>query len=128
MLTFITLAETQIGPYTLGDTLRLRCMSTQGRPLPNVTWWRDNAVLIDDSFETQLGSQSENVINDLVISNLDRYHNGVSLTCRASNDLKVPPASAAVKVRMHCKWPFFWLFKAFLGLSIMLEMEKQFSF
>ena len=81
-------------------------MSTQGRPLPNVTWWRDNAVLIDDSFETQQGSQSENVINDLVISKLDRYHNGVSLTCRASNDLKVPPASASVKVRMHCEWIF----------------------
>ena len=98
---------TEIGPYTLGDSLRLRCVSTRGRPLANVTWWRDNSVLIDDSFETSTfnegTSEAENVINDLAIANLDRYHNGVTLTCRASNDIKVPPADASIKIRMQCK-------------------------
>ena len=95
---------TEIGPYTLGDSLRLRCVSKHGRPLANVTWWRDNSVLIDDSFETfSEGAEEENVINDLVIAKLDRYHNGVTLTCRAFNDIQVPPADASIKIRMRCK-------------------------
>ena len=96
---------TEIGPYALGDSLRLRCVSKQGRPLANVTWWSNNSVLIDNSFETQSeGSEAENVINDLEITKLDRYHNEVILTCRASNDIQVPPADASVQSRMHCKY------------------------
>ena len=34
-----------IGPYKLGETVVLRCVSRGGHPLPNVTWWKDNSVL-----------------------------------------------------------------------------------
>ena len=77
----------------------------QGRPPANITWWRDNAVLIDNSFETQSeGYEAEIVINDLEIAKLDRYHNGVILTCQAKNDIQVPPANSSVQIRMHCKY------------------------
>ena len=77
----------------------------QGRPPANVTWFRDNVVLIDDSFESQNeGPEAETVINDLQIAKLDRYHNGVILTCQAKNDIQVAPASSSVQIRMHCKY------------------------
>ena len=34
-----------IGPYKLGESVVLRCVSRGGQPLPNVTWWKDNSVL-----------------------------------------------------------------------------------
>ena len=34
-----------IGPYKLGESVVLRCISKGGHPLPNVTWWKDNSVL-----------------------------------------------------------------------------------
>jgi hypothetical protein len=34
-----------IGPYKLGESVVLRCVSRGGQPLPNVTWWKDNSLL-----------------------------------------------------------------------------------
>lgn len=34
-----------VGPYKLGESVVLRCISRGGHPLPNVTWWKDNSVL-----------------------------------------------------------------------------------
>ena len=98
-----------IGPFTLGDSLRLRCMSTRGRPLPNVTWWRDNSILLDSSFQfASLGNNvqadDEVAINDLLINNLERRHNGAILTCRAVNNILAPIATASVRITMHCKY------------------------
>ena len=40
----------KLGPYEIGDDVRLRCEAYGGRPLAKVTWWRDHALL-DDSFQ-----------------------------------------------------------------------------
>ena len=97
----------EIGPFTLGDFLRLRCVSTRGHPSPNVTWWRDNAFLMDSSFQMVDGiggaADERVVINDLEIRNLERHHNGAILTCRAVNNIMAPAAIASVKILMHCK-------------------------
>ena len=103
----LCVSVTEIGPFTLGDTLKLRCVSTEGRPAPNVTWWRDNAALMDATFKTHVfESGAQNVINDLEILNLDRQHNGAILTCRAVNDIHAPAAVTSVKILMHCKYEF----------------------
>ena len=106
MYIYFFFAVIEIGPFTLGDFLKLRCVSTRGRPSPNVTWWRDNAFLIDGSFQSHKideGRGDEVVINDLEIRNLERHHNGAILTCRAVNNIMAPAAVASVKILMHCK-------------------------
>lgn len=94
---------TDIGPYTLGESVKLRCLSTRGRPSPNVTWWRDNAVLIDESFDSHLVDGDDVVINDLELHGLQRQHRDSILTCKAVNNILSPPAVASVKILMHCK-------------------------
>ena len=42
----------KLGPYEVGDDVRLRCEAVGGRPLAKVTWWRDHALL-DDSFDVE---------------------------------------------------------------------------
>ena len=42
----------KLGPYEIGDDVRLRCEAYGGRPLAKVTWWRDHALL-DDSFQVE---------------------------------------------------------------------------
>ena len=101
------LSVIEIGPFTLGDFLKLRCVSTRGRPSPNVTWWRDNAFLMDGTFQLLDGAAKDDekvVINDLEIRNLERHHNGAILTCRAVNNIMAPAAVVSVKILMHCKY------------------------
>ena len=107
MINTLFIPVIEIGPFTLGDFLKLRCVSTRGRPSPNVTWWRDNAFLMDSSFQMVDGisgaADERVVINDLEIRNLERHHNGAILTCRAVNNIMAPAAVASVKILMHCK-------------------------
>ena len=42
----------KLGPYQIGEDVRLRCEAVGGRPLARVTWWRDHALL-DDSFQVE---------------------------------------------------------------------------
>ena len=67
--------------------------------MPNVTWWRDNKILMDASFN----GGTDEVINDLEIVKLERLHNGAILSCRVVNNILAPVAVASVKILMHCK-------------------------
>ncbi|CAL4102832.1 unnamed protein product, partial [Meganyctiphanes norvegica] len=78
-----------VGPYHVGQYLKLACLTKHGFPLPNVTWWRDGE-LIDDHCEVH---GPKIVRNDLEIKNLTWTWDNVTLTCRAEN-YKLRPATA----------------------------------
>ena len=89
----------KLGPYNIGDTVRLRCISLGGRPLPKVTWWRDHALL-DSSDSNQASFKTE---NELILKDLKRQDLHSILTCQASNNNISVPVSTSVKLDMNCK-------------------------
>ncbi|CAB4061642.1 unnamed protein product [Lepeophtheirus salmonis] len=48
------------GPYEVGSTVILKCVTNGGRPSPEVTWWRDHS-LIDSSYEKSFSQTAENL-------------------------------------------------------------------
>ncbi|XP_022255317.1 synaptogenesis protein syg-2-like [Limulus polyphemus] len=79
-----------------GDTVSLTCVSLGGKPLPNVSWWR-NSELIDD---TSTIVSREKVTNELILQGLNRRHISSSLTCKSSNSNLTSPASSTVVLKM----------------------------
>ena len=88
-----------MGPYQIGETLRLRCEAYGGRPLSRVTWWRDHALL-DDSF----AAEHSKVSNDLVVRDLRRSDLHTIFTCQAANNNISVPVSTSVKLDMQCEY------------------------
>ncbi|KAF0292452.1 Protein turtle A [Amphibalanus amphitrite] len=88
-----------IGPYKEGDTTRLLCVASTGRPQPNVTWWRDNA-LVDATWATTEEGATE---NQLTLGPLRRADLGAVLTCWSANHPLATPRSATVTVTMICE-------------------------
>ena len=93
----------KLGPYKIGDTIRLRCVSLGGRPLPKVTWWRDHALL--DSSDNHL--QDFKTENELILKDLSREDLHSILTCQATNNNISVPVSTSVKLDMNCKLNLF---------------------
>ena len=89
----------KLGPYNIGDTVRLRCVSLGGHPQPKVTWWRDHALL-DSSDSNQVSFKTE---NELILKDLQRDDLHSILTCQASNNNISVPVSTSVKLDMNCK-------------------------
>ena len=92
----------KLGPFKVGETIRLRCAALGGRPLPRVTWWRDHALL-DDSFKRYGDFKVE---NELILYELKREDLHSILTCQASNNNISVPVSTSVKLDMNCKCMF----------------------
>ena len=90
----------KLGPYNIGDTVRLRCVSLGGQPQPKVTWWRDHALL-DSSDNNQASFKTE---NELILKDLQRDDLHSILTCQASNNNISVPVSTSVKLDMNCKY------------------------
>ncbi|XP_043192728.1 uncharacterized protein LOC122365524 [Amphibalanus amphitrite] len=106
-----------IGPYKEGDTTRLLCVASNGRPQPNVTWWRDNA-LVDATWATTEEGATE---NQLTLGPLRRADLGAVLTCWSANHPLATPRSATVTVTMILK-P---LTVSFLGANLPLSAGRR---
>ncbi|XP_043207058.1 cell adhesion molecule 2-like, partial [Amphibalanus amphitrite] len=106
-----------IGPYKEGDTTRLLCVASTGRPQPNVTWWRDNA-LVDATWATTEEGATE---NQLTLGPLRRADLGAVLTCWSANHPLATPRSATVTVTMILK-P---LTVSFLGANLPLSAGRR---
>ena len=103
------LPHAHVGPYHLGETAVLRCVSQAGVPPANLSWWvvrngGEGDILLDDScYFPHRASRPSMVVNDLVVRDLQRSHLGQTLACKANNNPKTQPAVASVTIDMTCK-------------------------
>lgn len=112
----------RIGPYQVGDSLKLKCLVLGGHPSPNVTWSRqhngqrfslasqgdqsyangglDEDKVIDDSFHVAHSRRhhGENLVkNVLEIDGLSRKDYGATLTCHTRNNaIEDGPATSVI--------------------------------
>ncbi|XP_031341618.1 nephrin-like [Photinus pyralis] len=95
-----------LGPYSEGDSVNVTCIALGGRPKPNVTWWKENAIL-DDVSEI---ATRKRVKNTLYLNHLDRTDVHAVYTCQASNNNNVPPLTAAVTLDIYLRplWAKIW--------------------
>ena len=68
----------QLGPYKLGDSAIIKCVTVGGSPPPQLNWWREHSLL-DGSYETTEAGQ---VVNSLLLENLQRADLHAILTCQ----------------------------------------------
>ncbi|GFQ74970.1 ig-like domain-containing protein [Trichonephila clavata] len=73
--------------------------SSEGKPTPSLTWWRES-VLLDDSYEV---SPEGVVRNEIEITSLQRHDLMAVFTCQASNNNLTVPVSKYVTVDMNNK-------------------------
>ncbi|XP_069988538.1 nephrin [Penaeus vannamei] len=86
-----------LGPYYPGQNIMLTCISLNGSPLPNITWWKDNRV-ISNVWEV---TGPAKVQSDLTIDNVTRDWHNQTLTCSATNTHLAVPVSVTVLIQMY---------------------------
>ncbi|CAH1228206.1 HMCN2 [Branchiostoma lanceolatum] len=69
-------------PSKVGQELVLRCLSSGGHPLPELTWFNGTRAFTGQQVIRQGGEGQVEV--ELVIPQLTKWDNGMNLTCRAS--------------------------------------------
>lgn len=89
-----------VGPYSEGDTVKLKCDVFGGRPTPNVTWHRDGSPL---SSETYLVPSGRHLRSEIVVERLSRQDLNSRFTCKAINHHRATPVEASVQLDMNCK-------------------------
>lgn len=89
-----------VGPYSEGDTMKLKCEVYGGRPTPNVTWFRDGNPI---STETILSPSGRNLRSEIVVERLSRQDLNSRFTCKAINHQRATPVEASVQLDMNCK-------------------------
>ncbi|XP_049786326.1 synaptogenesis protein syg-2-like [Schistocerca cancellata] len=87
-------------PYVEGDTMRLTCMVSGGRPPPTLRWWREDSVLESRALETAFPSVREQM---LILPRLSRADLHASFTCQAVNSDLIPPMTATVRLEMNLR-------------------------
>ena len=89
----------KLGPYQIGDSVKVECVVLGGQPSPAVTWWRDHQI-VDDSFDQVSQFKVRNILS---IPSLRRSDLHSILTCQARNNKESVPVSTSVKLDMTCK-------------------------
>lgn len=89
-----------VGPYSEGDTMKLKCDVFGGRPTPNVTWYRDGYPL---SSETVVVPSGRHLRSEIVLERLSRQDLNSRFTCKAINHHRATPVEVSVQLDMNCK-------------------------
>ncbi|CAO1431490.1 unnamed protein product [Diamesa hyperborea] len=87
-----------VGPYSEGDTMKLKCDVFGGKPTPNVTWFRDGYPLLSDTILMQNG---RHLRNEIVLERLSRQDLNSRFTCKAINHHRATPAESSVQLDMN---------------------------
>ncbi|GLG93738.1 Uncharacterized protein GBIM_01092 [Gryllus bimaculatus] len=92
-----------LGPFAEGASTVVRCVAEGGRPLPQVSWWRDGAPLAAEEAALQAQQQAF-AQSTLRVGPLARADLGSELQCRAANSDLVPPLrrSLAIDLLREC--------------------------
>ncbi|CAH0406526.1 unnamed protein product [Chilo suppressalis] len=86
-----------IGPYFVGDTVHLFCISFGGNPQPSLSWWIEKRLLKESS--TPLSQ--ERMRSDVMYGPLEREDHGLVLTCYAANNRRIKPLAIDVTINMY---------------------------
>ncbi|XP_064119517.1 synaptogenesis protein syg-2-like isoform X2 [Macrobrachium nipponense] len=92
-------ADQKIGPYDEGTTIKVTCLVFEGKPAPQVKWWRKSRLL-DDTVEYANASVFQNILE---YGPLGRDHQGAYLVCQATNTDKVSPQAKGVTLDINFK-------------------------
>ncbi|XP_035219364.1 hemicentin-1-like, partial [Stegodyphus dumicola] len=84
------------GPYKEKSDIGLSCEAQKGFPSPNVTWWRDNK-LWDNTFK----KVSNNVVNEIRLSNLSRSDLFATFHCKAQNTKLTSPIIKTIVLDLY---------------------------
>ncbi|CAO1440615.1 unnamed protein product [Diamesa serratosioi] len=88
-----------LGPYNEGSSINITCVSTGGRPLPKVTWWRDNVLLNS----TTIHLSDKKVKNILQLNKLERRDLHNSYVCQSSNNDVSEPITSSVSLDLNLR-------------------------
>ncbi|KAK7862758.1 hypothetical protein R5R35_002521 [Gryllus longicercus] len=86
-----------LGPFAEGASTVVRCVAEGGRPLPQVSWWRDGAPLAaeEDALQAQQQAFAQSTLR---VGPLARADLGSELQCRAANSDLVPPLRRSLAI------------------------------
>ncbi|XP_066275388.1 irregular chiasm C-roughest protein-like isoform X1 [Branchiostoma lanceolatum] len=88
-------------PVTAGSELMLRCRSRGGHPVPTLSWY--NGTHLQKSTNVKLDVDGGRVSANLAISRLEKWDNGVNMTCVADQGFPklVQPRAASRTIRVN---------------------------
>ncbi|XP_051159478.1 hemicentin-2-like isoform X2 [Leptopilina boulardi] len=93
--------DSNVGPYTEGDTLKLSCDVYGGKPAPTVTWYRNDNFVNIKTVTVHNRNGVPVIRSDIEIKNLGRADVRTELTCNATNNNRSLPLSSTVHVDMN---------------------------
>ena len=76
-----------------------------GRPIPKVTWWRDDVEINSTSNPSAIEGLAA-IVNQLLIGTMTREYYGSKLQCRAQGSKLIAPVIKEVTIQVHCKYYF----------------------
>jgi hypothetical protein len=89
-----------VGPYSEGDTMKLKCDVFGGKPLPNITWYRDGYPI---EATTDFVPSGRHLRSEIVVERLSRQDLNSRFTCKAINHPRSTPVEASVQLDMNCE-------------------------
>ncbi|KAJ3638861.1 hypothetical protein MTP99_002191 [Tenebrio molitor] len=89
-----------VGPFSEGASFTLRCDVFGAKPLPTVTWFRNDVMVSNVSIALPSGGTTH-VRSELRITGLGRRDVHSELTCQALNNPKTAPLASTLHVDMN---------------------------
>ncbi|XP_058982793.1 neural cell adhesion molecule 2 isoform X2 [Musca domestica] len=88
--------STVVGPCSEGDIISLKCAVFGGKPIPEITWLRDDIKLI-----SPIKHGDQYIESELTLGPLGRSDLKSRISCRASNHPRATPVVTVVQIDMN---------------------------